>query len=122
MPPGFGNGAGQSQHPGAQVAGRLGGVAGSAQGSRELARFANSRGTDFTAAIKVGTQFGFFGIIERAYGVQGVIGAELVAGHAGTPPPNSWRICCRARRIQLFTVPSGWRMRSAISLCDRPSK
>jgi hypothetical protein len=27
-----------------------------------------------------------------------------------------------ALRIQVFTVPSGWAMRSAISDCDKPSK
>ena len=60
--------------------------------------------------------------LQRPERVQLVEVAQIIASHTVTGSPNSSRSSFRALRTQVLTVPRGCLMRSAISLCERPSK
>ena len=78
--------------------------------------------TDLAFAIQVRTDLAALRFFGHADGVEFVMFAQFVAVHAGTTAPSSSRKFLSAARTQVFTVPSGWPMRSAISVCDSPSK
>ena len=78
--------------------------------------------TDLAFAIEVRADLAALRFFGHADGVELVMFAQFVAVHAGTTAPSSSRKFLSAARTQVFTVPSGWPMRSAISVCDSPSK
>ena len=87
-----------------------------AQQRHHLPRAFDFLHTDLAFAIQVRADLAALRLVGHADGVQFVMFAQFVAVHAGTAAPSSSRKFFSAARTQVFTVPSGWPMRSAISV------
>src|SRR5438270_4105567 len=67
-------------------------------------------------------QFRPLRLVRQAQGVEFVLVAQFIAFHADTAVPSAPRRFLSAVRTQVFTVPRGCPMRSAISVWESPSK
>ena len=76
----------------------------------------DSSHTDLAFTIQVRADLAALRLFGHTDGVEFVMFAQFVAVHTGTTAPSSSRKFFSAARTQVFTVPSGWPMRSAISV------
>ena len=84
-------------------------------------RAGNARSTGDAMARQVFTDFSVFRVFQNAQCPGRVIGTEFFARHADTACVRSSRKIFNAVRTHVLTVPSGSPIRSAISVCERPS-